>query len=132
MNDEKNQHLNIIQGTIIRLASNSFQIKGWSVVIVSALFALSAADSNRDFALIALFPGVMLWLLDGYFLKEERLFRRLYDHVRLVENQSIDFSMDTLPFSNKENWISCCISKTIFFFHGSIIISCMLVYVVIG
>lgn len=128
MSDTKHQHLNMIQSTIGRLASNSFQIKGWSVVIVSALFALSAADSNKTFALIALFPAAIFGLLDGYFLMQERLFRHLYDEVRGKDVEAIDYSMNTEPFSGKESWIGCCFSQTILLFHGAVLASCIIVY----
>ena len=34
--DRKIKHLEFIQGVINRLASDSFRMKGWSVVLVSA------------------------------------------------------------------------------------------------
>ena len=130
MSDAKHQHLNMIQSTINRLASNSFQMKGWSVVIVSALFVLSATDSNKTFALIALFPAAIFWLLDGYFLLQERLFRHLYDEVRRKDDAAIDYSMKTDLLSSKESWIGCCFSKTIILFHSAVIASCIIVYFV--
>lgn len=128
MSDAKHQHLNMIQGTIGRLASNSFQMKGWSVVIVSALFALSAANSNKYFALIALFPAFIFWLLDGYFLMQERLFRHLYDEVRAKDVGAIDYSMNTEAFSGKDSWVGCCFSQTIALFHAAVLASCIIVY----
>ena len=46
---DREKHLELIQGVINRMASNSFQLKGWSVVLVSALFALGGilAQSAR-------------------------------------------------------------------------------------
>ena len=49
--DKKLKHLEFIQGVINRLSTNSFLLKGWSVVLVSALFALSTQDSNKSFVL---------------------------------------------------------------------------------
>ena len=43
------KHLELIQGIINRLAGNSFQVKGLSIVLVSALFALASAQSNQQF-----------------------------------------------------------------------------------
>ena len=130
MRESKYQHLGMIQNTIGRLASNSFQIKGWSVVIVSALFALSAADSNRAFALLALFPATILWILDGYFLLQERLFRHLYDCVRIKADETIDFSMNTSDFTKLESWLGCCSSRTLSIFHGAVVISAISVYLI--
>ena len=50
--DSKLKHLEFIQGVINRLSTNSFLLKGWSVVLVSALFALSANDANVTFIIV--------------------------------------------------------------------------------
>ena len=55
------------------MASNSFQLKGWSVVLVSALFALAASNANTDFVYLALLPAVAFWILDGYFLQHDEI-----------------------------------------------------------
>ncbi len=47
--EAKLKHLELSQGVINRMAGNSFLLKGWSVTLVSALFALSAKDSNQMF-----------------------------------------------------------------------------------
>lgn len=67
-------HLEMIQGVIARIAGNSFLLKGWSVTIAAALFALAARDSNSQFACIALLPSIVFWGLDAYYLRQERLF----------------------------------------------------------
>ena len=80
--DRQLTHLQMIQAVITRMAGNSFLIKGWSVTLVAALFALAAADTNEFFVYLAYFPAFMFWALDAYFLRQERLFRKVYDHVR--------------------------------------------------
>ena len=44
--DAKIAHLQMILGVVNRMAGNSFMVKGWSVTLVAALFALAAADTN--------------------------------------------------------------------------------------
>ena len=84
--DRKLAHLEMIQAVVTRMASNSFHVKGWSVTLVVALFALAAVDDvNELFVYLAYFPTLMFWALDAYFLREERLFRKLYDHVRILD-----------------------------------------------
>ncbi len=80
--ENKTKHLELIQGVVNRLSTNSFLLKGWSVTLVSALFALSAGDSNPAFVFLAYIPAFVFWGLDGYYLWEEKKFRKLYDHVR--------------------------------------------------
>ena len=87
--ENKVAHLEMIQRVITRMASNSFLIKRWSVTLVAALFALTAVNMNVLFTCLAFFPIFMFWALDAYFLRQERLFRKLYDHVCLSDR--IDF-----------------------------------------
>ena len=125
-------HLQLVQAVITRMGSNSFLLKGWSVTLVAALFALAAAKTELRFVLLAYFPAIAFWLLDGYFLNQERLFRALYDHVRGVEEADVNFSMDTSPYvSDVDSWSAVCFSKTLRLFHGAIIGSIIVVMVII-
>ncbi|MGE0407580.1 MAG: hypothetical protein AB7O65_14900, partial [Candidatus Korobacteraceae bacterium] len=96
--ENKLKHLEFIQSAINRMASNLFLLKGWTITLIAALFALATKDSDRVYFLIAYIPAVMFWVLDGYFLSQERRFRSLYDYVRKLEDNQIDFSMDTSLF----------------------------------
>lgn len=94
--ERKLAHLEMVQAIITRMARNSFQIKGWSVTLVTALFALAAVDDiNESFVYVSYFPAIMFWMLDAYFLRQERLFRKLYDNIRNREEPHINFSMST-------------------------------------
>ena len=121
--DNKQKHLEMIQGVINRLAANSFSIKGWSIVIVSALFALSASNSQIAYTGFAIVPVALFWGLDGYFLWQERLFRKLYDKVRVLPNDEINFSMDTSVIKGKERPKQICVtfSGTLASFYGTLI-----------
>ena len=120
--DKKTKHLELIQGVVNRLSTNSFLLKGWSVVLVSALFALSAGDSNPTFVFLAYIPAFVFWGLDGYFIWEEKKFRKLYDHVRQLEEAEIDFSMDTPGVKDQAGtWWDATVSKTLVPFHGVLI-----------
>jgi len=111
----------MIQAVINRVSGNSFLLKGWSVVLVSALFALAAGDSERLFLYLACFPAVAFWILDGYFLWRERIFRRLYDRVRTMPEADVDFSMDTsVVRSDERGWGVVMVSKTLLIFHGTV------------
>ena len=126
----KHSHLEMIQGVVNRLSHNSFLLKGWSVVLVSAFFALSAGNSNAAFVLLAYIPAFVFWGLDGYFLWEERKFRMLYDHVRKLDESATDFSMDTKTVAAKAGgWWSATWSKTLILFHGVLIVAIVVVMI---
>jgi len=127
--ENKLKHLELIQNIISRMASNSFLLKGWSVTLVSALFALAAKDQHLAFVYLAYFPAIAFWILDGYFLWQERLFRALYDQVRIeTDDKKIDFSMNTKHLlKNVSSWIEIMFSSTLLIFHGAIIVSIILV-----
>ncbi len=130
--ENKVAHLEMIQAVITRMARNSFLIKGWSVTLVAALFALAAANTNELFVYLAYFPAFMFWALDAYFLRQERLFRKLYDHVRGAENERVDFSMNTKPFDEKVDgtW-GVAWSYTLRLFYGTITATIIVVMLLI-
>lgn len=124
----KHTHLEMIQGIVNRLSHNSFLLKGWSVILISAMFALAAKDTQILFVYLAYFPAIAFWCLDGYFLHQEKLFRALYDQVRILSDEEIDFSMNTSKVSdNVDSWLSVVFSKTLIAFHGVILVSIILV-----
>ena len=61
MEERKFKHLEFIQQAVNRMASNLFLLKGWTVTLIAALFALAAKDSKDIFFLIAYFPPLMFW-----------------------------------------------------------------------
>lgn len=134
--ESKLKHLEMIQGVINRMAGNSFLLKGWSVTLTSALFALAAKDSNSFFVYLAYFPCVTFWSLDGYFLHQERLYRKLYQAVSRKQPSEIDFSMNATTFENEvDSWCSTCFSITLRIFHGTVfgtIAIIMLIMALIG
>jgi hypothetical protein len=126
--ESKLKHLEMIQAVVNRMASNSFLLKGWAVTLVSALLALAAANSDRRFVFVAVLPLLMFWLLDAYFLRQERLFRKLYDKVRKLEATAIDFSMNTAPHvAETASWIGVMFSRTLLIFYGTLAIGVVII-----
>ena len=130
--DNKRAHLQMIQAIVNRMSVNSFLLKGWSVVLVSALFALAAGGSQKLFVYLAYFPAIAFWMLDGYYLWQEKLFRKLYDRVRSLDEHDVDFSMDTsIVRGEVSEWFCVAVSKTLAIFHGAVIGSIVIVMLVI-
>ena len=92
--ENKQKHLEMIQNVITRMANNSFMLKGWAVTLVAGIFALASNDANKIFFLIAYVPIITFWGLDASYLRQERLYRKLYDDVRKKKEEDIDFSMN--------------------------------------
>lgn len=121
--DDKEQvvkHLEITQSVINRLASNSFSIKSWSMAIMSAAVLFINQDNNvySHYLILAfLIPIFGFWLLDGYFLWQERLFRGVYDDVR--QQKITDFKMDIPVQLKKVNnkWMDSIFSLTLGIFY---------------
>lgn len=100
-NDNKLKHLEFIQNTITRMASNSFMLKGWCITIVSALIALSIKESDYRLYLAAFIPTIIFWILDSYYLWLEKVFRNLYKDVSKKEEAEIDF---LFPINDYKHW----------------------------
>jgi hypothetical protein len=87
MQPDQIKHIELIQAVITRMASNSFLLKGWSVTLSAALIGLAVGkDVNMKFAFLALFPPVLFWGLDAFYMRQERLFRQLYDRIRVMSD----------------------------------------------
>jgi hypothetical protein len=111
-------------------------MKGWSITLVSALFALAAKEANVRYAALALLPALCFWGLDAYYLREERLFRKLYDAVRngkaVGDPPSVigNFSMNTsLLTASVKSWKRTLFSRTTFWLHFPIVLAVVIVII---
>jgi hypothetical protein len=120
------KHLEFIQAAISRMASNSFLLKGWTVTLTAGLFALAAKDAKPAFAVIALLPALAFWGLDAYYLRCERLFRALYDELRIGSSSAATivepFSLSTKAFEARvPSWFRTLWSRSIIALHGAVV-----------
>jgi len=127
--ENKQKHLKFIQGVINRIANNLFFLRGWTITLITALFVLFVKDTNPNYIFIVYFPVIIFWILDGYFLSQERLFRALYDHVRKLDKKEIDFSMNTKEYKkDKKNcWLHSMFSVTLLWFYLPLIAIILLI-----
>ncbi len=129
--EEFHKEIDLIQGCIFRMAQNSFMIKGWAFMIVTAFFALTI-ESVDLFILcaIGIFILLVFWILDAFFLKMEKLYRFKYEWVieeRPKRNR--DFFYNLNPYQS-ETWksgrkepsilsVMFCKPYTLLMFYGS-------------
>lgn len=107
--ENKRLHIQMIEGVINRMSSNSFLIKGWSLTILGGLITVYLANINKPMSylilLLCLFFCLIFWISDTFYLREERCFRSLYEIVRKKDEENVDFSMN--PIKSKENFLRC-------------------------
>mgnify|MGYP001574928249 FL=1 len=131
--ENKRKHLEFLQATIGRMANNLFFLRGWTISLVAGLFALFIKDTNHDYIFVIYFPIIIFWILDGYFLSQERLFRALYNHVRKLDEKEIDFSMDTSEYKKDErnSWACSMFSSTLLVFYLPLVgVTLLIVYLI--
>jgi len=114
----KLKHLEFIQAVITRMGTNYFLIKGWSVTLVAALFALAAKDANGGYVILVYIPIPVFWGLDAYYLSQERKYRDLFKRIAATPDTAIDFNMNATSSDNRLGWLACLFSRTVFPFYG--------------
>jgi hypothetical protein len=125
--EHKLKHLEMIQLTITRMNANSFIVKGWLMTLVAAVFALSQKDANKLFLWFAPFASIVFWMLDGFYVSTERKCRNLYNHVRMLKEEDIDFAMDLHTFeTGHAGYFTSLLSITLMIFYPIIIIASVL------
>ena len=86
-----------------------------------------------SWAMRRMIPSGGLLGLDGFYLFQERLYRKLYDHVREQKEEEIDFSMDTMPHKERKGttWIMATISRTLLALYGILCIISLFLFIAI-
>ena len=127
------KHLEMIQAVIDRLGRNSFWVKSWSIILVVAAMVLIARQNIQTpyFVLVLILPALGFWILDGYFLWQERLFRQVYDEIRVQPDT--DFEMNPMKHRNKPkcSWLSAIFSLTLVIFYSVEVLFTFFVFVII-
>ena len=127
--DNKIKHLEMIQAVIQRMANNSFQLKGWAVTLVGVIGALSTAQDNKRFFILAFIPIFAFWGLDSFYLQLERKFTVLYKTVVNKREEDVNFDMDlrTIIVSDVDkkrlSFWNCVFSKSELWFYGPVTIA---------
>ena len=148
--DNKIKHLEFVQGVINRLNSNSFMIKGWSITLTAAIFALTGTIKEPILCFISLGPIIMFWILDSIFLANERCFISLYSCIinnytlnieknklkkNIITENSKDYNLSELSMNfnqfkeiKRNNWYSVLFSNTISWFYSILVLLTIIIY----
>lgn len=131
--NERLKHLEFIQSTISRLGNNSFLIRGWTVAVTGALLVVSVQVHEWRVAALTFLIGCGFWTLDSSYLRRERLFRKLYDHVALTDPPQVPvFSMNIQPYLPTVDWKSTLFSASILMVHLPIMVVDLSVAIVLA
>lgn len=136
--EEIHKEIDLIQSCITRMAQNSFMIKGWFVSLYAVILALLPERVNM-FLLCASLVAVNLlfWYLDGFFLRTEKIYRKIYDwvlDVRLKNNRELLYQLNPSEFKGKiketESILKIMLSKTLRWFYLIPLVFVLIVFAV--
>ncbi len=114
------KEVDLIQDIIKRMAYNSFLLKGWSITLIVVTLLLKGSKHQ---VWIAFIPLLVFWYLDAYFLRQEMMYRALYDWVRNNRLKTDEYLLDMNAhrFENDvETQLETMRSTTLRWFYGSI------------
>lgn len=120
------EHLKMIESIIERMARNSFQLKGWAMTLVTLVGALSANDADKRFIILAFIPIVVFWLLDSFYLQQERKYEALYRETTAKDEKDTSFNLNTrlVKYTNDEAnricFFRCIFSFCEVLFYGAL------------
>ena len=109
MTEAKIRHLEMIQGAMNRASDNSLRVKGFAMLLLAGTMALALREGASGsvipspIAIVLLVIVMFLWLLDFYFIRQADLYRILYNEVRRLADDEIDFSMESGQYSEYLN-----------------------------
>lgn len=129
---QKEKHLDFILAVVSRMAQNSFIARGWSITLTTTVLAVAANTQISKVYILSIVPIVVFWLIDANYLLIERRYRLLYDKVRSIPEESIDFSMDVSAEKIKHGLLGAAFSPMLIFTYGSLIALVVLVYLNLG
>lgn len=119
--EARRKHLEFLQAVINRQAGNSFLIKGWSVTVAALIYGYALKQRAGQVATTGVVVFAAFWWLDAFYLRQERLFRCLYDRARVPASSVELFSMDTRPYRTEAQaaWPQVLFSPTLSVLYGT-------------
>ena len=125
--EEVIQHLQMIQGVITRMNSNSFSLRRWVLAFLLALIILISKTEVNELivALISSLIIMVLWCLDSFYLWQERGYVALYNKIR--KQKKTDFEMRGLV--DEVKILDVLFSKTIIPFYGVLLLSWFFIFI---
>ncbi|MFI6579590.1 hypothetical protein [Embleya sp. NPDC050493] len=119
--ERRDKHLELLQSAIGRFNTNSFLIKGWAMTLNGALVTIAPHGSDWTAAVVALLTTIGFWLLDSYYLGQERRFRSLYERAVTATPAAVPFfTMDADQYGIPVPWRTVALSRTMLLCYGTL------------
>jgi hypothetical protein len=130
--DNKPKHLEFVQDVIKRMAGNSFMLRGWSITLITVVISVAVSTQGlmerASLFIIATILIAIFWLLDAYYLSQERAYRGLYTEISNKKEEEIDFSLDARKYLCGDNgWFSSLFSHIFLVFYLPVFLGLLLV-----
>ncbi|MFE6283632.1 hypothetical protein [Streptomyces sp. NPDC057877] len=119
LDDQDTKHLELVQSVISRLSNNSFLVKGWFITLSSVLVGVGDRSPDWKPVPVVVAVAVGFWLLDGYYLRQERMFRSLYERIiaRGGDPPPV-FTMDVARHGRPVAWPGVLLSRPLLVCYG--------------
>jgi hypothetical protein len=127
---DHHKHMDYIQSVISRLANNSFVMKGWALTLSSTILGFAASQGQVTLALAAVMPAVVFWVLDTYYLRQERAFREMFNDV--AAKRVGNFEIRPVEYAKRQSWLKVGRSISLSLFYGAILMICLVVVVILA
>lgn len=134
MNEKKLKHLEFVQGIITRMGGNLFYLRGWVITLIAGILVFLTQKNIGLFPFIFLILVIVIfWGYDAYFLAIERKYRLLYEKIRKLNEDDIDFSMSVAEFNSlrETSMVYCAFSSTLLLFYGQLLLATLYVIIFI-
>lgn len=126
------KHLEFVQKIIARMNTNSFQIKGWTAGLVSAIATLASASQKNELFVVVLLPICLFWCLDASYLQKERKFIGIYNTICKQKEGTTIFEMHPEHYKDgRYSFFSCFFSHTLLLFYAGITVLTTAIYALV-
>ncbi|CAN5613230.1 hypothetical protein BH09ACT8_BH09ACT8_19610 [soil metagenome] len=127
---DHHKHMDYVQAVITRLANNSVLLKGWALTLSSAVLGFAITQKHAGLALAALVPVTAFWLLDTYYLRQERAFRDMYTDI--AAKRVRDFKIEPKLYAGRQAWWRVAFSVSLAVYYGAITMLTVVVAIILA
>jgi hypothetical protein len=124
------KYLEMVQAIVARLSAQSASFKNYCITLVTAIIGFGITATNVNIVALAALPIVAFGYLDARYLRLERGFRTLFDHIRgedWTTRPSFDLDLKKAQFE-RHPFLKAIVTWTILGFYGPLLIGVVTVF----